>query len=171
MEHILVLIDYFRLQKIKIIVYNILIPALLASSTLFFIDKSWFSDTLIKIESNLIPLLGVLIGFSITVFTILTTSSNTNVEGIKSHKIGKKIDGQNDATLYDLLVVSIGYILINEVFLLIFNIAYPFIINDSPKSHSVFFIINIFWLLHILLTNIRLTLDFYFVILGKKTDK
>ena len=153
-----VLKDYFLTLTKKEFWFEWIIPLLIGSTcffALFFKEPIEIPD----FNSAFITLLGILVGFSIAMLTVMTTSSNKNVEFIKKMKSGYIIDNI-DVSLYRLFLINIGYSIIIEIFLLIFNIVIPIVLSN----HNLYtFSISIFLITHILFVNIRTVTNFYFI--------
>jgi len=126
-----------------------------------FVSKA---EDLIK---NVSTILGILIGFSISMFTLLNTAANPNIEEIKKTETGSTLYNK-PVYLFDLLITSMIYIIVFESFLLIVNLMFPFFISLSSKFGKLIFSFNVFLLIHIILVNVSTTIDFYFVITKKK---
>jgi hypothetical protein len=165
-DPILIFVDYFRSLKLRVAVFEILLP-LLGSILLFFTiyyrtGYFAFNDLMNKI----ISLEGVLVGFSITTITFLTTASNQNIELLKQKPSSVKI-GDKTITLFDNIIINFSYSLLLEVIILIVNLTFPFILNyfmPTYRTKVILISCNLFFVIHNLLLNIRNISDIYFTI-------
>jgi hypothetical protein len=117
-----------------------------------------------------ITLLGILAGFSITLITILTTGHSKNLDEIKTIESDIKINGQN-ISLYQVFLINFTYSVVTEVFLIIFNLIYPFFLYQfefSKMVKLVVFTLSAMILVHVLLLTIRNMVNFYFTLLAKR---
>lgn len=169
-EFLLLIFDYFRTLHRRNIYFEVILP--LALSIVIFIcvrlnnSESCFTDY----RSNIVSLLGVLIGFSITAITLLITSNNSNIENLKKQESGYSI-GRNKLNLFDLLLINFSYLLVVEILLVICNLFFPAVnsfLNMTFATKLVFFSLNSGILVHILLVNLRNICDLYFTLISKK---
>jgi hypothetical protein len=116
--------------------------------------------------SNVMTVLGILTGFSISIFTVFLTIDNKNIREAKKESIDKKLFGK-EFSLYDTLLIGLAYIIIVQAVLLIANFLYPIFIDIETEKNKLFFSINIAVSIHIVLLLMRSVLDFYFIITKK----
>lgn len=169
-EFILLILDYFRTLNKRILIYEVIIPNLIGLLVFFLLKKQETFLLCNDFRKSTLPLLGVLVGFSITIITILTTGHSRNLEEIRKKMTQFKI-GSKQITLFQLLVINFTYSVVIEVFLIILDLIYPFIsrsldINDTIKI--VGFSVYVSLIIHILLLTIRNMTDFYFIITKKE---
>jgi len=167
LEYSLVLIEYYRTCRLSHFLTNITI-SLICSTLIFYLSSNpGFEETAGRLLANIITLLGVLIGFSISMFTLLNTASNPNIDEIKKIETGEYLY-KKPVYLFDLLVMGITYLMIVESFLLLANLILPFYcVLGSLKGRAIFSM-NIFLLIHIILSNISIMVNFYFIITSKR---
>lgn len=166
-EYLIVLYEYYKTCRLSYLLYN-LITALLAGSAIFFVSNhKGFIQTANGLTSNFVSVLGILVGFSISMFTLLNTASNPNIETIKTIETENKLYSK-PVYLFDLLLISMIYIIIFESILLIANILFPFFFLLDNLTGKVAFCIDVFLLIHVILVNVSTTVDFYFVITKKR---
>lgn len=168
-EFILLFIDYFRTLKRRNFIFEIIIPfiagVIICTSLILMKSQINFTDY----KSNLVSLIGVLIGFSITAITLLITSNNSNIENLKSKDTEYQI-GKNKVSLFDLLIINFSYLIILEVFLIIGVLFLPTLtglLRLKYLTKTILFSINAFLTIHLLLLNIRNICDLYFILLSK----
>lgn len=168
---ILIPLDYFRTlgKRWSVVTFEWGLPALIGF---------WFFHSLYKHSTScdfndyinkIISLEGVLVGFSITSITFLTTASNKSIEQLGQHKTRYRI-GKKTLSLMDLILINFSYSLLSEVLLLIVNLAAPVILLSYELnfgSKIILIAINIGFVLHNLFLNIRNLSDIYFAIMKK----
>ncbi len=172
-EFILILFDYFRTLKFRNFVFEIVIP-LIGAILIFLLGRQYLYVDLRQLTKDFgdttITLLGVLIGFSITVITIMHTSGNKNIEQIKKKNTDFKI-GSNTVTLFQLVLINHTYSVILEVLCLIANLILFLVWAKVPGPHLKYWLsINLFFVLHILLLNVRNMADFYWIMFRKESN-
>jgi hypothetical protein len=173
LEFIYTIFDYYRTLKRTSFLFDVVLPLLIGGFILFIFCNNGNNSDMKSYNSNALALLGVLVGFSITIITILTTGTSRNLNEIKekitSIKIGKRI-----LSIYDLLVVNLTYLVIIEVFLIVTHLIYPFILSNfsiNTKIKYVVFCIVFATLIHSLLLTIRTMTNFYFIMIKKESHK
>lgn len=164
LEFLFLVYDYFKTLSLRTFIYEWLLPALIG--LLSFVSIRWVHLTInytLFVNSS-ITLLGVLLGFSIMVITIFTTSSNPNIEAIKT-KMTEYTIFQNKISLYRLLLINFSYLIIAQSFVIL-----SFFIGLLVKSFlptdilTVLFSVFSVFIFHIILLTIRNITDFYFII-------
>lgn len=166
MEYLLLLIEFFKIKKWTMVL-NILIPIVVGILIYHCANDSNYVKNANDFRDNTITVLGILIGFSISVFTILLTVDNVHIQKAKEEKLDK--ENPKSISLYESVLVGLAYLIIVQGFLLIFNFIYPaFVIVDSLQG-KLFFAINISFTIHVILLLMRNVLDFYFIITKKES--
>lgn len=162
MEYLLLIIEFFRSKRFSSYVGMLVLPTLL----------SFIMYNIISIEvsekqdyGNIITLLGILLGFTISLFAIFLSANNSNIRAAKAHFTDFKIFGKQ-LSVFDIMQTSIAYVIIMECLLLLINIILPIVITE-PESRKIFLVINMGVLVHIVIILLRSLLDFYFA-LSKK---
>lgn len=168
-EFLITIFDYFRTLRKKNFVFEILIPALLGFIIFLLVYNTNGKSSIRNYSDNAVSILGILVGFSITIIALLTTSGSKNVEEIKNIKTDKILHGI-PISLYQSLLINFTYSVIVEILLILVHLTYPFILGHfdvGDLMKSIFFSIAFATLVHILLLNIRNLTNFYFVLLKK----
>ena len=168
LEYLLLIIDYYRTLTLKVLLFEWGIPIVLTVAILYL---NFNCDiTAYKVfKDNSINILGVLLGFSIAIITIITTGNGENLENIKKKKTKFKI-GNKVLTLYDLILINFTYSVIIEIFIIVCSlimqlISSVIVFNDSVKM--TFYSFFVFLVLHIFLLTIMNFTDFYFILTKK----
>lgn len=172
LEFLLLISDYFRTVSRRVFYFEWVLPFLIGIGTFLLLAVGATTSATIVFKDNAINLLGILVGFSITIITILTTGQGQNLDEIKNAKTNIKINNEN-ITLFRLLLINFTYSVIVEVGLIIVCLIYPLLIeniniNQNLKYFGFSFLV--FLILHIMLLTMRNLTDFY-LILVKPTKK
>jgi hypothetical protein len=164
LEFLLLIADYFRTLKWRCLIFEWVLPLLIGVVAYLLVAEPAAKDLAKKFDDTAVTLLGVLIGFSITVITIMHTSSNKNIEEIKGVETEYKI-GTQPLYLFHLILINLTYSVILEVLCLICNLCL-LLVWDKIDAHisKILLSINLFFILHILLLNLRNITDFYFIL-------
>jgi len=120
-------------------------------------------------SDNALTLLGILLGFSITVITILTTGNSKNLLAIQTIETNYIIGGKK-VTLFDLLLVNFTYSVVIEIVLIIILLISPLLISNlvfSQFTKILVFAIFAGTVIHILLLTMRNLTDFYLILMKK----
>ena len=168
LEFLLLTFDYFKTLNKKKIVYEWVFPLLFALISALFFSKLDF-EVYSKFKDSSLDILGVLLGFSIAIITILVTGSGKNLEEIKNTFTEIKINGKK-ISLYELILINFSYSVIMEILLIVGCLILP-IINKicefSSNIKIVLYSVMVFIVLHILLLTLRNITDFYLIITKK----
>lgn len=165
LEFILLFLDYFKTLNKRVIIYEWFFPILFCL-LLFFFNCKYDLSAYKMFKDNSINILGVLLGFSIAVITIITTGGGKNLEEIK-RIITKFKKGRKNITLYELILINFTYSVILEILIIIGCLLMPLISNLFQINHSVklvIYSIMVFLVVHILLVTMRNLTDFYLII-------
>ena len=120
----------------------------------------------------IVNVLGILIGFTISVLAIILSVENENIKTAKTTYVKnssdeyKKIYSRN-ISLYEDVTISLVYIIIFQGVLLIANFIYPIFIDITSIQGKLCFSINISIMTYIILLLVRKTLDLYFILTRK----
>lgn len=167
LEFLILIFDYFSTLKLRIFIYEWIFP-LLVIFTILIINKNDF-EILKSFKDSSINILGILLGFSIAVITIITTGSGDNLDAIKNTKTDTIINNKK-ITLYDLILINYSYTVIVEVVIILACLITPIIANGltlSLKCKMNLYYLLIFGVIHILLVTLRNLTDFYLIITKK----
>lgn len=159
MEYILLIIEFFLSKRVRSYFGLLVIPVVLS-----FILYNTISTEIAQKQDfgNIITLLGILLGFTISLFAIFLSANNSNIRVAKAQKTDFTVFKKN-LSVFDIMQTSIAYVIIMECLLLLINIVLPIIISE-PDSRKLFLVINIGALAHIVIILLRSLLDFYFAL-------
>lgn len=168
-EFLLLIVDYFRTVKRRDFVLEWLC-AFLIGLLVYWLNRNNIniSDLLKNISSNAVALLGVLIGFSVAVITLLVTTNSKNIDEIKAHRTKYKL-GSRHITLFDLLLINYTYSVVAEIIIVILNLILPGLCSFELSNNTLNLLnaLNIFLVCHVLLLTIRNMTNFYFILIKK----
>jgi len=167
LAYLLVFFEYYKTSKLSFLIWNFVISLALAITSIYSVRNIDFTTLAEDFIKNSVGILGILVGFSISMFTLLNTVSNPNIDQIKKKETGQILYGK-PVYLFDLLIVSMIYIVLLESILFIFNLLFPFYFDLSTKAGTIAFAVDVFLIIHIVLVNVSTTVDFYFIITRKE---
>lgn len=162
MEYLLLIIDFFKVKK-EALIAHFIIPIIIGIVIFYVGDDANFVKNASEFRSNTVTVLGILVGFSISIFTVFLTIDNENIRKSKDYSI----KGSKSITLYESVLIVLAYLIIIQGFLLIFNFIYPAFIEIESQKGKQLFAINIAFLIHIIMLLMRNILDFYFILTRK----
>jgi len=169
-EFLLLIGDYFRVIKKRDFLSDWTVPFLLSLLYFYFnINNCKIADTLKSLADHSISLLGVLVGFSIAVITLLITANTENIKLIKGARAGQ-INQYRPVSLFDLMIITYTYSVVMEIFLIIFNLFLPSlqILEGSYTLYAnIIGTIDVLLIMHILFVTIRNITNFYFILIKK----
>lgn len=167
LEFLLLIADYFRTVTKRIFIFEWILPFITGIGIFLLLFFGSSTSATIVFKDNAINLLGILVGFSITIITILTTGQGKNLDEIKSKVTDIKINNEK-ITLFRLLLINFTYSVIIEVSLIIVCLIYPLLIENIGMNLIVKyagFSILVFLILHIMLLTMRNLTDFYLILI------
>lgn len=165
LEFILLFLDYFKTLNRRIIIYEWIFPVIICF-LLFSLNCKYDLSAYKLFKENSINILGVLLGFSIAIITIITTGGGKNLEEIKNIKTDFKKNNR-EITLYDLILINFTYSVILEILVIIGCLLIPLVSNLFKINHNIKLIIYsimVFLVVHVLLVTMRNLTDFYLII-------
>lgn len=113
--------------------------------------------------SSSINVLGILLGFSGSIFTLILTMANPAIESSKKHKLSAKLYKTN-FSIYDHLVISCGFLIFLLGFLLLVNFLLPIYYNLIASKYLVLFSINLGLIMFAIIQLVSSLLGFYFIV-------
>lgn len=172
LEFLLLIGDYFKTLNRRSVVFEWLLPFVLACFTYYHLgDDVKIFELARKLNDTSITLLGILVGFSITVIAILNTSNSKNIEEIRERETEYKVGGRK-ISLFQLVLINMTYSVVIEILYLIFSLCIIlFWGHFGIYSMKTILCANLFFVLHILFLNIRNITGFYFVLFKNQKKK
>lgn len=165
MEYLLLIAEFHKIKRWSIFKALGLSIVLGVCVFLFSYDDAYKiqADSYIN---NIITVLGILIGFSISVFAILLSVENDSIREAKKTETKIKIYN-NPIYLYESLIIELAYVIVIQGFLLIANFVYPLFINVSSITGKFVFSIDISLMTYSIVLLLRNVLNFYFILTKK----
>jgi len=170
LNFIFVPIDYFKTIGWRVFVFEWVLPMILSCMIYYSFYKGVSSYSFNDYINKIISLESILVGFSITSVTFLTTAGNRNIEDLKK-KETKKVHYGKPLFLMDLIIINFSFSLFLEILILISNLIFPLLLlgkSISFQTEIVLFSINIFFVLQNLFLNLRNLVDLYLALMRKE---
>jgi len=115
------------------------------------------------IQTSILNVVGILLGFTISILAIFITGNIKSIDEAKEYKTNIKLHNK-EISLYTIIVIGLIYIAIINAILLIMNIIIPVFFEIFSFTGRILFSINIFLLLHSIISLITVVKDFYFIV-------
>lgn len=170
MEYLILIFEFFYTREKRNYFSLLVIPTIVALIIYYCSGNENLSKNIYDYNSNLLTVLGILLGFTISVTTLLLAIDNDNIKAAKLVQ-SEKILYKKTVSLYDTILYALSYLIIIQGFLLIANFIYPILISLNSHLGKILFSINIGFIIHVILLLMRSILDFYFIITAKKNKK
>lgn len=159
MEYLLLIFEFFKTRKRK----TLIIPLLIGGLVLYFSDSHHFGQNGHDIQGNILTVVGILLGFSISTFAVFLGGNGGSIEESKTHKTEYEIC-QRKVSLHTTVLIGLGYITLVEGILLAICVLSPIFFDVASLIGRIIFAISIFLLIHVIFITLRTILDFYFII-------
>lgn len=168
MEMLIVLYEYLKINKWKYL-RGLITPLIIGVVVYFCTPEQIYLKHYKDFYNALITILGIMIGFTISVFSVLVTMDNENIREAKSYPIkdGLKLYNKK-VTLYDGLLINYIYIIALQIILLLTNLITPFFCNISLVENKIFIAIDVAVLFHVFIAILSNIVDFYFILSKKR---
>ena len=160
----LLVFEFFFIIRKKILLYLCLLVFFyfIVNCLIINVERTDLNSLL----SNTINLLGILLGFIASIFTVIITIDNENIREAKNNKDVKSIY-KNNISIYDELIISFAFLIILTGILLIFNFLLP-LTNFEISVFRVIFSIDLSLIIFSIIHLISCILNFYFIISKNK---
>lgn len=162
-EFLILISDYYSISK-KYISFDIVVPFCI-SLLIVYLGKnfSFFNDSYL---GQIIVLLGILAGFNTTAISVLTSTSNKNIDKLKNTYPQKRIEiGGKKVSLFQILYINISYVILLSFIVIIFCILGCLLPIRLFVNNYIFLILSFVItasVIHILFLNIRNITFLYF---------
>lgn len=166
LQYLLLIFEFMYIKRGKLI-FSILISSFIGISVYCGNLGLTISD-ISNYSSNSISVLGILLGFSASIFAIIITSGNAKIEEAKKKKTKRKLY-KGPFTIYDELIISCGFLVLLLGFLLVLNFILPIYRNVIKTYYLEIFSINISMIIFSVIHLVSSILGFYFII-TKRND-
>lgn len=131
------------------------------------VDISKFPDFASQVRSDILTIMGILLGFSISVLAIFITSGNRNIEASKMYSTGIKLWKTKTISLFDKIVIDLSYVIICEAIILLVIFILPAFATTPCKSlllTSAVVAISA----HVVFVILGISLDLYLIVSKKE---
>lgn len=133
------------------------------------IDTLKKPDFASETRSDILNVIGILLGFSISVLAIFITSGNKNIDASKEYPIGVKLWKNKMTSLFDRIVIDLSYVIFWESVVLLICFLIPAFITNPCRNlqlTSIIIVVSI----HIIFVILGITSDLYLIV-SKKENK
>lgn len=165
LQYLLLVFEFLYIKRSKL-TFGLLISALVGVSVCYG-NLGLTNDDLNNYISNSINVLGILLGFTASIFAIIITNGNSEIEEAKKKETKIKLY-KTPFTIYDHLVIGCGFLIFLLGFLLILNFLLPIYKNVIEAYYLKIFSINISLIIFSVMQLVSSILEFYFIITKRK---
>ncbi len=159
LSYLILFFEYLKTRG-KGVIGNIFV-ALLFSTFFYYLNVK--TTEAITFSSNAINLLGILLGFTISLFAVILSVENELIKKAKNEKIKSKFY-KTEFSLFDCLIINIAFVIILLSILLIFNFLFPLIFIKVFSSYLIYFVIDIGIIIFAILELVNSILNYYFLV-------
>lgn len=165
LKYLLLLLEFFYIKRSKLVFS--LITSVLIGLSIYYGNLGLCENDISNYISNSINVLGILLGFTSSIFAIIITNGNSEIEEAKKQKTEMKLY-KTPFTIYDQLVIGCGFLIFLLGFLLIFNFLLPVYKNIIEAYYLKVFAINVSLIIFTIMQLVSSILEFYFIITKRK---
>lgn len=166
MEYLLLIAEFHIIKRWKLL-FTLGFSIVLGVCVFLFSNDEAYTLQADSHINNIITVLGILIGFSISVFAILLSVENDSIREAKKKETKIKMYNK-PVYLYESLIIELAYIIVVQGLLLIANFLYPLFINVSSITGKLIFSIDITLMTYSIVLLLRNVLNFYFILTKKE---
>lgn len=161
LKYLLLIIEYIIIKRLKIFLR--VIPAILVGICIVFCDLKLTNNDITSYIGNSINVLGILFGFTASIFAIIITSNSKEFSEAK--KVETKIKlYKTPFTLFDQIVINTGFLIFLLGILLVFNFLIPIFKNILGANYLTIFAIDISFIIFAVIQLISSILELYFIV-------
>jgi len=160
--------EFFATRKWSYLV-SIAISIAIGFIVFYSIDTFKVPDFASETRSDILNVIGILLGFSISVLAIFIASGNKNIDASKEHSIGVKLWKNRTTSLFDRIVIDLSYVIFLESVVLLICFIIPAFITTPCRDLQLTSII-IAVSVHIIFVILGITSDLYLIV-SKKESK
>lgn len=165
LQYLLLIFEFLYIKRSKL-TFSLLVSALVGVSVCYG-NLGLTKDDISSYISNSINVLGILLGFTASIFAIIITNGNSEIEEAKKKDTKIKLY-KTPFTIYDQLVIGCGFLIFLLGFLLILNFLLPIYKNVIETYYLKIFSINISMIIFSVIQLVSSILEFYFIITKRK---
>ncbi len=168
MSVIILLVDFFVTRKWSYLL-SLIIAAIIG--IVFFQYSQTTKEGFDTLISGFVNVIGILLGFSISVLTVFIASNNNNIELSKDHYINRELWNRR-YMLYDRVIIDICYIILILGLLLLVSFIVPNLLCNCCRYPKLLFTsIAISILTHIIYMILSIASDLYLIVSKKKKNE
>ena len=170
LEFLILIYDYFKSLNKRNVMFEWVVPFVIIALVIpLNICNNYSFEIFFKFKESSLNILGVLLGISIAIITILVTGGGKNLEQIRNVKTPVKINNKQ-VSLYELLLINFSYTIVIEIFVILSCLILPlftkFILFSNEIKITLYGFL-VFLTIQILLITIRNITDFYLIVSKK----
>lgn len=166
LQYLLLFWEFIYIKRSKLI-FSVLLSAIIGISVSCG-NLNLTEEDINTYISNSTNVLGILLGFTASIFAIIITNGNTEIEEAKKKETKIKLY-KKPFTIYDQLVIGCGFLIFLFGFLLILNFLMPIYKNVLQAHYLKLFSANIALIIFSVIQLVSSILQFYFII-TKRND-
>lgn len=159
MEYLLLIYEFFKTRKRK----TLIVPLMIGGLVFYFSNSQHFQNNGAIIQGNILTVVGILLGFTISVFAVFLGGNGGSIEESKKHETNFVLC-QKKVSLHTTVLIGLGYIVLIEGIILAISILSPIFFEITSLTGRIIFSVSIFLLIHVIFLTLRTMLDFYFII-------
>ena len=165
-NYFVLLLEYF-LTRGKGILSNVIICVIIS-----FVFYKMGSEKSIAIETSktAVDLLGILLGFTISLFAIILSVDNEIINKAKLKSLDVKFYKEK-FTVYDRLITNIAFVIFLFSLLLIYNFLFPVIFESILKTYLIFYVLDVAIIIFSILELLACILNYYLLITSKNQNQ
>lgn len=161
LQYLLLIFEFFYIKRSRII-FSVIISALIGVSICYG-NLGLTKDDINNYISDSINVLGILLGFTASIYAIIITNGNSEIEAAKKKNTKIKFY-KKPFTIYDHLVISCGFLIFLLGVLLILNFLLPIYKNVIGIYYLKVFSLNVSLIIFSVSQLVSSILEFYFII-------
>lgn len=161
LKYLLLIFEFIYIKRFKLLIR--IIPSILVGLSIVYGNLKLTNDDISAYISNSINVLGILLGFTASIFAIIITNDNENIKETKQKITNIKLY-KKPFTLYDQLVISNGFLIFLLGILLVVNFLMPIYKNVFETCYLKLFAINLGLIIFSVIQLVSSILEFYFII-------
>ena len=164
MEIAILILEFLTARKGCRYWFSVIIS--IAVGVLIFYYSS-LSDILItNAEESILNVIGILLGFTISILAIIISGDNQNINGAKEYEVGKQLFSNKKLSLYDRIIIDLCYTILLQSIILLLLLTMPYFIENACR-HMQFISTMIGMSIHIILMIISISMDLYLIVSKK----
>lgn len=165
MEYLILLFEFVKTRGWNGIILSVVAPLIICCA-IQCNPTADFSENVYDFHSTIQTIIGVLMGFTISTITILLSVDSEGIKEAKKKFMMSKLYGKR-ISLFKYLIVGLSYLVVIQGALLLVGLVLPLFWSLNSNNGKVFFLLEVFFSIHVIMVFMRSILDFYFTITPK----